>query len=58
MAEEAKEKRTQKVSLDVGDLVEAGYTVEAIRESMNRISQIDSRRLFKETEDIPDMTRQ
>ena len=45
----------QKISLGIDDLLEKGYVIEDIQVSMNRIATIDTRKIFKETKDIPDM---
>ena len=56
--ETAKTECNKQVSLDVNDLVDAGYSVEDIQNSLNRISKIDARTAFEETKDIPNMTMQ
>jgi hypothetical protein len=50
--------KTKTISLDLEDLLENGYSVEEIQESMDRISKIDARKVFEETKDIPEMTMQ
>ena len=58
VVETAKTEHNKQVSLDVNDLIDTGYSVEDIQNSLNRIAKIDARTVFEETKDIPNMTMQ
>ncbi len=58
LVETIKTEKTKTISLDFDDLLEMGYSVEEIQDSMNRISKIDARKIFEETKNIPNMTMQ
>ena len=50
--------RSMKISLDVKDFVEDGYSIEEIENSLNRIAKIDVEEIFEEIESVSDMTMQ